>query len=73
MFKFLKRKKEENLILKELLRENDELEAINDSLRRRNESLDAAIQETEKMLLNIGYTQEDLEKIKTRSKLKVTK
>lgn len=73
MFRFLKRKKEENLILKELLRENDELEAINDSLRRRNESLDAAIQETEKMLLNIGYTQEDLEKIKTRSKLKVTK
>ena len=59
--------------MKELLRENDELEAINDSLRRRNESLDAAIQETEKMLLNIGYTQEDLEKIKTRSKLKVTK
>jgi hypothetical protein len=59
--------------LKELLRENDELEAINDSLRRRNESLDAAIQETEKMLLNIGYTQEDLEKIKARSKLKVAK
>ena len=59
--------------MKELLRENDELEAINDSLRRRNESLDAAIQETEKMLLNIGYTQEDLEKIKARSKLKVAK
>lgn len=74
MFKFLKKKvKKEDPILKELNRQTEELEAINDIIRRNNESLDAEIQKTERLLLNMGYTQRDLEKIKTKSKLKIIK
>ena len=74
MFKFLKKKvKKEDPILKELNRQTEELEAINDIIRRNNESLDAEIQKTERLLLNMGYTQRDLDKIKTKSKLKIIK
>ena len=74
MFKFLKKKvKKEDPILKELNRQTEELEAINDIIRRNNESLDAEIQKTERLLLNMGYTQKDLDKIKTKSKLKIIK
>lgn len=74
MFKFLKKKvKKEDPILKELNRQIEELEAINDIIRRNNESLEAEIQKTERLLLNMGYTQMDLDKIKTKSKLKIIK
>ena len=74
MFKFLKKKvKKEDPISKELNRQTEELEAINDIIRRNNESLDAEIQKTERLLLNMGYTQRDLDKIKTKSKLKIIK
>ena len=74
MFKFLKKKvKKEDPILKELNRQTEELEAINDIIRRNNQSLDAEIQKTERLLLNMGYTQRDLDKIKTKSKLKIIK
>ena len=74
MFKFLKKKvKKEDPILKELNRQTEELEAINDIISRNNESLDAEIQKTERLLLNMGYTQRDLDKIKTKSKLKIIK
>lgn len=72
MFKFFKKKvKEEDPILKEINRQTEELKAINDSIRRNNESLEADIQEAESLLLNMGYSQDDLEKLKTKSKLKV--
>lgn len=74
MFNFLRKKvKEENPILKEINRQTEELKAINDSIRRNNESLDAEIQKTERLLLNMGYSQRDLEKLKTKSKLKIVK
>lgn len=74
MFKFFKEKvKKEDPILKELNRQTEELEAINDIIRRNNKSLDAEIQKTERLLLNMGYTQRDLDKIKTKSKLKIIK
>ena len=74
MFKFLKKKvKKEDPILKVLNRQTEELEAINGIIRRNNESLDAEIQKTERLLLNMGYTQKDLDKIKTKSKLKIIK
>lgn len=74
MFKFLKKKvKKEDPILKEMNRQTEELKALNDSIRRNRESLDAEIQKTERLLLNMGYTQRDLDKLKTKSKLKIIK
>ena len=74
MFNFFKKKvKKEDLILKEMNRQTEELKAITDSMHRDNESLEADIQKAESLLLNIGYSQEDLEKIKTKSKLKAVK
>lgn len=72
MFNLFKKKvREEDPILKEINRQTEELKAINDSMRRNNESLEADIQEAESLLLNMGYSQDDLEKLKTKSKLKV--
>ncbi len=74
MFKFFKKKvKDEDPILKEMDRQIEELKAINDSIRRDNESLKADIQKTERRLLNMGYTQEDFEKWRMKSKLKVNR
>ena len=74
MFNFFKKKvKKEDPILKEINRQTEELKAINDSIRRNNESLEADIQKAESLLLSIGYSQEDLEKLKMKSKLKVVK
>lgn len=74
MFNFFKKKiREEDPILKEIKRQTEELEAINDSMRRTNESLRAEIQKTERLLLSRGYSKEDLEKIKQKSKLKIVK
>lgn len=74
MFNFFKKKvREEDPILKELNRQTEELKAINDSMRRTNESIEADIQKAENLLLSIGYSQEDLEKLKIKSKLNVVK
>lgn len=74
MFNFFKKKvREEDLILKEINRQTEELKAINDSIRINNESLKADIQKAESLLLGMGYSQEDLEKLKIKSKLKVVK
>lgn len=74
MFNFFKKKvREEDPILKEINRQTEELKAINDSIRRNNESLEADIQKVERLLLNMGYSQEDLEQLKTKSKLKIIK
>lgn len=74
MFNFFKKKiREEDPILKEINLQTEELKAINDSMRRNNESLEADIQKAESLLLGRGYSQEDLEKLKMKSKLKVFK
>ena len=74
MFNFLRKKlKKEDPILKEMNRQTEELKAITDSMHKNNESLEADIQKAESLLLNMGYSQEDLEKLKTKSKLKVVK
>ena len=74
MFNFFKKKvREEDPILKEINRQTEELKAINDSMRRNNESIEADIQKAESLLLSRGYSQEDLEKLKIKSKLKVVK
>ena len=74
MFNFFKKKvREEDPILKGINRQTEELKAINDSMRRNNESIEADIQKAESLLLSRGYSQEDLEKLKIKSKLKVVK
>lgn len=74
MFNFFKKKViEKDPILKEINRQTEELKAINDSMRRNNESIEADIQKAESLLLSMGYSQEDLEKLKIKSKLKVIK
>ena len=74
MFNFFKKKvKKEDPILKEMNRQTEELKAITDSMHKNNESLEADIQKAESLLLSIGYSKEDLDKIRTKSKLKVVK
>lgn len=74
MFNFFKKKvREEDLILKKMNRQIEELKAINDSMDRINESIEADIQKAESLLLSRGYSQKDLEKLKIKSKLKVVK
>ena len=40
---------------------------------RDNELLEADIQSAENLLFNMGYSQEDLKKLKIKSKLKIVK
>lgn len=54
-------------------RQTEELKVITDSMHKDKESLEADIRKAESLLLNMGYSQEDLEKLKTKSKLKVVK
>ena len=74
MFKFFKKKvRKEDPILKEINRQTEELKAINDSMRKNNESIEADIQKAESLLLSMGYSRGDLEKLKIKSKLNVVK
>jgi len=72
MFNFLRKKvKKEDPILKEIDRQTEEIKAISDSMRKNRESLEADIQKAESLLLNMGYSQKDLDKLKTKPKLKL--
>jgi len=72
MFNFLRKKvKKEDPILKEINRQTEELKAISDSMCKNKESLEADIQKAESLLLNMGYSQEDLDKLKTKPRLKL--
>ena len=72
MFNFLRKKvKKEDLILKEINRQTEELKAISDSMRKTSESIEADIQEAESLLIAMRYSKEDLEKLKTKPKLKL--
>jgi len=61
----------EDPILKEINRQFEELKAISDAMRKSKESLKANIQKTESLLLNMGYSQEDLDKLKNETRLKL--
>ena len=73
MFNFLRKVREEDPILKEMNRQTEELKAIIDFMCGNSESIEADIQKAESLLLSRGYSREDLEKLKTKSKLKVVK
>lgn len=57
--------------MKEIDRQIEELKAISDSMRKSRESLEADIQKAESLLLNIGYSQEYLDKLKTKPRIKL--
>ena len=72
MFNFLRKNvKKEDPILKEINKQTEELKAISDSMRKTSESIEADIQEAENLLIAMGYSKEDLEKLKTKTKLKL--
>ena len=74
MFNFLRKKvREEDPILTEMNRQTEELKAIIDFMCGNSELIEADIQKAESLLLSRGYSREDLEKLKTKSKLKVVK
>lgn len=69
MFNFLRKKvKKEDPILKEIDRQTKELKAISDSMCKNRESSEAVIQKAESLLLNMGYLQKDLDKLKNEIK-----
>ena len=72
MFSLFKRKNkiEDDPILKELNRQTEELKEINKSLKKETEQ---SIKKAEDLLRSMGYTDEDLKKIESESKLKVVK
>lgn len=74
MFRLFKKKKEQkDPVLEQIKKMTRELGDINSSIRRNNEELMKSIEETEAKLRDIGYTDEDLERIKLKSKLKAVK
>ena len=74
MFNFFKKKvREEDPMLKKINQQTEELKTIADSMHKNSESIETDIQKAESLLLSRGYSQEDLEKLKTKSKFKVVK
>lgn len=76
MFKFFRRKKtnpEDDPTLREILRQNKELETLSDFIRENNESLKREILKKEALLRDRGYTQEDLDRIRTKAHFNVIK
>lgn len=76
MFNFFRRKKtnpEDDPILREILRQNKELETLSDFIRENNESLEREILKKEALLRDRGYIQEDLDRIRTKAHFKVIK
>lgn len=76
MFKFFRRKKtnpEDDPTLREILRQNKELETLSDFIRENNELLKREILKKEALLRDRGYTQEDLDRIRTKAHFNVIK
>ena len=75
MFNLFKRKNriEDDPILKELNRQTEELKEIRKGLENENEKTEQSIKKAEDLLRSMGYTDEDLKKIESESKLKVVK
>lgn len=72
MFSLFKRKNriEDDPILKEINRQTEELKEINKSLKKENEKAEQSIKKADDLLRSMGYTDEDLKKLESKSKLK---
>ena len=74
MFGLFKNKKNKpDPILEALLRQNEELEKLLIETRKENAKVEKEISKAEKALKELGYTDDDLERIKQKSKMKVIK
>ena len=74
MFGLFKNKKnKQDPILEALLRQNEELEKLLIERRKENAKLEEEISKAEKVLKELGYTDDDLERIEQKSKMKVIK
>lgn len=73
MFNFLKRKTKEDPILKELQRQDLEIKELMKGHGERQKKLDKEINDAENALRKLGYTDEDFERLKQKSRLKVVK
>ena len=73
MFNFLKRKTKEDPILKELQRQGLEIKELMKGHEERQKKLDKEINDAENVLRKLGYTDEDFESLKQKSRLKVVK
>ena len=74
MFGLFKNKKNKpDPILEALLRQNEELEKLLTETRKENAKVEEEISKAEKALKELGYTDDDLERIKQKSKMKVIK
>lgn len=73
MFGFFKRKNKVDHILDNFLNENDEPEKILIERRKQKARVEEELSRVKKDLKELGYTDEDLEKIAQRVKMKVIK
>ena len=74
MFGLFKNKKNKpDPILEALLRQNEELEKLLIETRKENAKVEKEISKAEKALKELGYTDDDLERIEQKSKMKVIK
>ena len=74
MFNLFKKKKiTEDPILKELNRQTEELREIRKSFESNGEKTEQSIKEAEELLKSRGYTDEDLDRIKRKSQMKIVK
>ena len=74
MFGLFKNKKNKpDPMLEALLRQNEELEKLIIETRKENAKVEEEISKAEKALKELGYTDDDLERIEQKSKMKVIK
>ena len=74
MFGLFKNKKNKpDPILEALEKQNKRLEELRIERRKENAKLEEEISKAEKALKELGYTDDDLERIKQKSKMKVIK
>ena len=73
MFNFLKRKIKEDPILKKLQRQDLEIKELMKGHEERQKKLDKEINDAENALRKLGYADEDFERLKQKSRLKVVK
>lgn len=72
MFGSFKRKNyKPDPVLEELLKENESLEKILDEHKKESAKLEESIAEAERVLKDLGYTDEDLKKIAQKTKMKI--
>ena len=74
MFRLFKNKKNKpDPILEALEKQNKRLEELLIERRKENAKLEEEISKAEKVLKELGYTDDDLERIEQKSKMKVIK